>query len=259
MANLEYFCTDCGISVFLPLWRYNRRKQPFRCYSCARRDRETYKNNKISDPEKWERIQQAKRDAQHRRHANTTKEARVKHAQKMRSSVKLSGSELRARQQEYIQSAGSEYYKKYCDKRKQIALKFHTSLTSEQKEEHYRKVFKNNGRSKACESCLNILEKENILIEREKYVNGYFVDGLIIGTNVVVEFYGDMFHCNPTKFHDPNQYCSWIKRTVQEQWDRDRQRISALLRYGYKVIIIWEQDWMMNKNKQIERVKYEMC
>lgn len=254
MANQEYFCVDCGVGVILPLWRYNTRKQPFRCKTCSQKNRESYLLIKTIDPERWEQIQTSKRDAAKRKHSQTTFDERSEHGKKMRNSVKLSGSEMRANQQKFIDNAGDEYYKKYCDKRKQISLDFHNNMTDVEREEHYRKVFKNNGRSKACESCLNIIETHNIQIEREHYIRGFFVDGLIVGTNIIIEFYGDMFHCNPQKFHDPEQYCSWISRTVQEQWDRDRKRISALLKYGYKVVIIWEQDWTNDKQKYITRL-----
>lgn len=258
MAKQEYICIDCNVGVILPLWEYKRKRQPFRCPKCSRSNAvEIRKNMKYTDPERWEYVQMCKSEAAKRKHSKTTFEERSAHGKKMRSSVKITGSEMRANQQKFIDNAGDEYYKKYCEKRKKISLDFHHNMTDVEKEEHYRKIFKNNGRSKACEACLNIIEESDIQIEREKCIHGFFVDGLIIGTNIIIEFYGDMFHCNPRKFHDPDQYCSWISRTVQQQWDRDRKRISALLMYGYNVVIIWEQDWTTDKQPQLTRILNE--
>jgi len=94
---------------------------------------------------------------------------------------------------------------------------------------------------------------------REEIISGFIVDGLLKSEKVILEFYGDMFHCNPTKFHDPSEYCSWISRTVGQQWKRDKRRTAALLKRGYKVLIVWESDWNNQKEKTIERVKNALC
>ena len=104
----------------------------------------------------------------------------------------------------------------------------------------------------------DIIESNNIKIIREMFINGLFVDGIIEDTNIIIEFYGDMFHCNPIKFHDPEQYCSWISRTVQQQWDRDRIRLAKLYQQGYKVIVIWENSWKKDQQKYIKRIQDEM-
>ncbi|RWZ87242.1 MAG: hypothetical protein EO766_12000 [Hydrotalea sp. AMD] len=260
MANQEYNCTDCGNIEILPHWRFKQRKQPFRCNKCSRiESRKQYKAIKETNPERWEQITQAKSKAASNKHALLTPEQRSNHGKKMRAAVTISGLELRQKQQLFIDNAGSEYYDRYCEKRRLISKHFHDNLTPDEKETHYRKVFKNNGRSKACDNCLDIIELENIQIDREHYINGFIVDGLIKNTNIVIEFYGDTFHCNPIKFKDPTQYCSWISRTVQQQWDRDRIRLSALYRLGYRVILIWEHGWNIDKQKYIKRIQNEMC
>ncbi len=148
---------------------------------------------------------------------------------KRRKRVKITGAEMRRRQQVTIES-DPEYYKKYCEKRSKIAKDFHDSLSAKEKEEHYKKVFKNTGKSKAeDEFFLYLKERENIIFERNQFVSGFIVDGIDYSKKIIVEFYGDIFHCNPEKFNNPEQYCSWLSRTVQEQWDRDKRRLASTL------------------------------
>jgi G:T-mismatch repair DNA endonuclease (very short patch repair protein) len=128
-------------------------------------------------------------------------------------------------------------------------------MSDQDREDHYSKVFKNSGISKAEEDFFNVLIDNGINFERGKCVSGFFPDGVIEDEKLIIEFYGDSFHCNPNKFSDSDQYCSWIKRTVQQQWDRDKKRIAVFPKYGYKVLIVWESDWNSNQNDQIQRIK----
>jgi len=48
--------------------------------------------------------------------------------------------------------------------------------------------------------------------------------------------------CNPIKFNK-NYYHKRIKKTAQEIWNYDNQRKVELENLGYKVTLIWENDW----------------
>jgi len=260
IKKYEYICKTCEKSEWMPRWQHRKKKYPALCKSCAKKlGTAKYKNIKNTDPERWVEITKIKSDSASKRHKKSTPGEKTKHALKMRALVKISGTELRRRQQTYIDNAGDEYYKKYCEKRKQIALDFHKNLTPQQKEKHYRKVLKTNGRSKECASFIQVLKEHDINCIEEQYINGFIVDAIIQNTNIVIEYYGDMFHCNPKKFKDPTQICSWIGgRTVQEQWDRDRRRLAALYKYGFVVIIVWGIDWKSNQNSIIRKIQNEM-
>jgi G:T-mismatch repair DNA endonuclease (very short patch repair protein) len=256
----EYMCDECGIVERHPRWYVKQKKYPNLCGKCARlKAAASYKEIKQNDPGRWSELTRIKQEAARRKHKKYTKQERIEHAKKMRSAVKLSGTEMRAKQQEFIDNAGDEYYQRYCDKRKKISQDFHNGMTDEQREQHYRKVFKNRGRSKECDEFMTVLQANGIVCDVEQYVRGFVVDGIIRNTHVVIEYYGDMFHCNPRKFHDPEQVCSWLSgRTVQEQWDRDKRRLAALYRYGYKVIVVWGSDWKDNPEKVLRRIRNEM-
>jgi very-short-patch-repair endonuclease len=92
-------------------------------------------------------------------------------------------------------------------------------------------------------------------ILREEAIAGFIVDGLVEDKKLILEFYGDVFYCNPLKFQDPDEYCFWISRTVGQQWKRDERRLAALLKNGYKVLVVWEYDWNNNKQEVLERVE----
>ena len=86
-------------------------------------------------------------------------------------------------------------------------------------------------------------------------ISGFFVDGCLQNKKLIVEFYGDTYHCNPKNFSDPDKFCSWLKRTVGEQWTRDRKRLAVLYKAGHTVLIVWQSEWDQNRNEQLERIK----
>lgn len=58
-------------------------------------------------------------------------------------------------------------------------------------------------------------------------------------TKEIVEFYGDYWHCNPSKFEE-SFYHKHIHMTAKEIWEKDRVRTEALQKLGYSVRVVWE-------------------
>lgn len=185
--------------------------------------------------------------------AKMTPEERSANGKYGRSCVKLSGSDLVKRQYASIKS-DPEQYKKYCEKRRQISIDFHASLSEEEKEKFYRNVFKGNNVSKGEIEFFKILEDNDIHCEYQKCISGLFPDGVIENKKIIIEYFGDIYHCNPKQFTDKLQYCSWISRTVEEQWKNDKKRLAILYKMGYTVIIVWESDWKNDKLSCIDRI-----
>lgn len=80
-----------------------------------------------------------------------------------------------------------------------------------------------------------------------------YADILIPGIGVVVELYGDYWHCNPKKFS--SQFFHHVKKlTVTQIWEDDRIRETQLRDAGYNVIVVWEDEWKRDRNGVLERV-----
>ena len=140
---------------------------------------------------------------------------------------------------------------------RRTAQNFWDSLTPEERNAHVRKtLFRDwtHGRSGAGDRFIKRLIAEGIPVEAEQDVLGFVVDGLVRDRNVIVEFYGDIYHCRPDKFPDPDFFCRWLNRTVQQQWARDRKRLGVFYKHGFRVVIVWESDWKVNPNKEIQRI-----
>jgi G:T-mismatch repair DNA endonuclease (very short patch repair protein) len=101
----------------------------------------------------------------------------------------------------------------------------------------------------------NITEVEsNIRIKTEKRT---LYPDIVIKNKIIVECYGDYWHCNP-KIYDSSYYHKQMKTTSDNIWKNDSMRIEELNNCGYKVIIIWEDEWN-NEREKIKKIIDEIC
>ena len=63
--------------------------------------------------------------------------------------------------------------------------------------------------------------------------------------NIIVEFYGDYWHRNPKIYNDD------ISENIRI---KDNKRIQKLKDNGNEIIIIWETDYLNDKNKTLMKV-----
>lgn len=115
-------------------------------------------------------------------------------------------------------------------------------------------------RSKVSEKLKQLMIENEIYdgFVSEDVFHGFVPDEINHELKVIVELYGDLYHCNPRKYKDESLYVKAIRRTVGEQWKRDRIRLACFYKHGYTVIIVWEKDFYNNPVKQIERIKDEI-
>lgn len=74
-------------------------------------------------------------------------------------------------------------------------------------------------------------------------------DMYIKDINLVIEFYGDYWHRNPKIYENINDD---FKLKI---WEHDEKRINVLkTKYNCEVIIIWESDYLTNKNNIINYI-----
>ena len=112
------------------------------------------------------------------------------------------------------------------------------------------------------QSCVSKLEKKllseikNRGIEAKGTVSidRFICDIFIEKYNLVIEFNGDYWHCNPKKYK-PDYFHPHKKKTAKEIWDEDKLRIDYLKKMGYNLEVIWEREFSDNKklNKIIKK------
>ena len=93
-----------------------------------------------------------------------------------------------------------------------------------------------------------ILDKNHVNYTEEfKYENEIgkngAVDFYLPDNNLIIEYYGDYWHCNP-KYYDENYYHKILKRFSYEIWDKDKKRINYLYEKVFNkkiaILILWE-------------------
>lgn len=122
------------------------------------------------------------------------------------------------------------------------------------KREHYLKVF-NNSRIGFTSKGHNELHKFLIEFGFEQHVqiSSMEVDECNELLKIVIEFNGDMYHCNPRKWK-PDDYNKVIKMSAKEKWEKDRNRLFKLKNFGYITFVVWEDDWALKRDIIKEKI-----
>lgn len=81
------------------------------------------------------------------------------------------------------------------------------------------------------------------------------VDVLFNYKKLIVEFFGDYWHMNPAKYDDPNVVHGIMKITAGKIWEKDASKLTDLKARGYEVIVVWESDWRLEKEKHMKKIQ----
>lgn len=114
--------------------------------------------------------------------------------------------------------------------------------------------------SKAQQEIIDHLNKTHpelgFVGEQLFYANSrrFFIDAMCEKLKLVVEYNGDYWHCNPLSY-DGTFFHPKKKKTATEIWKEDEQRMEALREAGYKTIVVWERDYVRNKDKVIDELE----
>jgi G:T-mismatch repair DNA endonuclease (very short patch repair protein) len=103
------------------------------------------------------------------------------------------------------------------------------------------------------------LEAFGMAVARNVMVAHLNVDLLVEG-RVIVECFGDYWHCNP-ELYEPNYFNKSLRCTAEAKWRRDSARINHLIELGYTVFVAWERDLRMRPERTsslIERVLHAL-
>jgi G:T-mismatch repair DNA endonuclease (very short patch repair protein) len=88
-------------------------------------------------------------------------------------------------------------------------------------------------------------------------INSYCVDSKICDVfipslNLIIEYFGDYWHCNPKKYN--GDYFNQKKGMFAwELWDYDKDKLDLIRSNGYNLEVIWEGD-LKNNNKLIKNI-----
>jgi len=108
--------------------------------------------------------------------------------------------------------------------------------------------------SKTQNEILSLLKKNYNDIKLNFNIEGKLFDFHIPNKNILIEFNGDYWHCNPKLYN--SDYMNKKKgMTAKELWEYDKQKTILGESKGFTVITIWEYDY---KEKGIDFILNEI-
>ena len=93
-----------------------------------------------------------------------------------------------------------------------------------------------------------IIEENNRTILKGKEIDLYFPE-----IQKGIEINGDYWHCNPLIYE--STYINRKGKTAEEIWKHDNEKYKLAKEQKIELLIIWEYDWMHNKNSVQEYIK----
>lgn len=232
-------CDFCGLSCKTNRWRETviARKGSYKCRKCCSED-------------SGKRMKRYK--------DSLTPEQRREEAIAGRRAVKDPSAAVR-KQWDTIRNDPVLKKKKYTKLKKQ-AVDFWENVDEETKNRIIKALTKNRSRSLISDKLTQDMKDSGITgFESEQIFHGFIPDEINHELKIIVEMYGEVYHCNPRRYKDPNLFLKIIGRTVGQQWKRDRIRLACFYKHGYTVIIVWEKDYRNDPKKQLERIRDEIA
>jgi G:T-mismatch repair DNA endonuclease (very short patch repair protein) len=106
--------------------------------------------------------------------------------------------------------------------------------------------------SKKEKEIINFLKKKNLSPIHSFRVDTKICDIFIPEFNLIIEYFGDYWHCNPKKYEE-TYYHKNKSMTAKEIWEYDSKKVDLIKSYGYNLEVIWESD-LKNDNKLINKI-----
>jgi len=81
-----------------------------------------------------------------------------------------------------------------------------------------------------------------------------YIDFTILDIKFCIEFFGDIYHGNPNIFNENDKPNFFYKNlTCKQIWEKDKKRINFIEDNGFKILIIWEEEYLKRKNEVVNR------
>lgn len=114
-------------------------------------------------------------------------------------------------------------------------------------EKHKTGVIKGYNRSKAEDEIINQLSKLGIECIPSYNISGKIFDIYVPKFNLLIEYNGDYWHCNPKKYNEDYLHIKKNK-LAKEIWLYDKNKLDLSSSLGYINEVIWESDYKKDKN-----------
>jgi hypothetical protein len=97
-------------------------------------------------------------------------------------------------------------------------------------------------RSKAELKIVDEIQNLGIIVIENFKIKTKVFDIYIPKFNLLIEYNGDYWHCNPKKY-SPNYFNSKKNKTAEEIWNYDKNKLDLAKKYNYTCETIWESDY----------------
>ena len=112
-------------------------------------------------------------------------------------------------------------------------------------------------RSKKEKEMVVEIKKMGYEVQHSLRVETKICDIFIPSLNLIIEYNGDYWHCNPKKYN-PDYFNQKKQKTAKELWEYDKNKIDLIRGKGYNLEIVWESD-LKEDNTLINKIikKYD--
>ena len=108
--------------------------------------------------------------------------------------------------------------------------------------------------SKKEKQIIDFLENLGVISIQSYRIETKICDIYIPHLNLIIEYFGDYWHCNPSKYKS-DYFNQKKKKTASEIWDYDKEKLDLIKKMGYNLEVIWESELKHNNNKILEILK----
>jgi len=104
--------------------------------------------------------------------------------------------------------------------------------------------------SKKEKEIIELLTEMGIDAIQSYRVDSKICDIYIPSLNLIIEYFGDYWHCNPNKY-SKDYFNTKKNKYAWELWDYDKKKLDLVKSYGYNLEVIWENELKSNNDKLI--------